>query len=545
MKHRSLYMIAVAVLPWAVAAGQTRPTVPTPPVAPEPPTAPVAPDPPIAPLATFPGIGGGVGAGIGAGIGSLNGFDVDELRRNAERMRDAATQMREDAMYSLQDFKAAIPFEYDSHFNFNFNFHSPLDVGPRPAWAQGDPADSLWRIARETINRTDYSKAAQLFSEIVTRYSSSRYAPDAAYYEAFARYRVGTLDQLRQALKTLDANTSRIEYMSRKSDVPALRARILSALSSRGERGADDELKKLYAQYPNICDEEQIQIKSQVLNSMYQSDPEGTMPMIRQQLQTRDACSADLRRTAVFLLANRPDEQNAALIAQVAKNDTVREVRRQAIEVLSRMPGDAPINVLQDLMRDPDDQIQNSAVRALMRSDNPKARTAMRTLIDRKDSPERQRIEAIMSYDRDNTTADDAGYLRALYRRESSERVKDAILNALGRTGTEDNVNFLLAIAKDPNESSSLRADALNRISRMNISVDDLIKLYDASDSRPMRRSLVSALGNRKEDAAVNKLLDIVKLSTDPEVRATAIEVLVRRKDPEVNKKLFALIDRS
>ena len=45
----------------------------------------------------------------------------------------------------------------------------------------------------------------------------------ATYYEAFARYRVGTLDQLRQALKTLDANTSRVEYMSRKSDVPALR----------------------------------------------------------------------------------------------------------------------------------------------------------------------------------------------------------------------------------------------------------------------------------------------------------------------------------
>jgi HEAT repeat protein len=538
MKHRSFFMIALAAFPIAIAAGQVAPTPPAAPARPAPavPLTPVAPVTPMPAIAPVPGYG-------------FDRLDVDELRRNADEfrynaqeMRDAAAKMRDDAMFATKDFRVAVPFEYDSHFNFSFNFNSLGDVGPRPAWAQGDAADSLWRLARETINRTDYSKAAQQFSEIVTRYPSSRYAPDAAYYEAFARYRVGTLDQLRQALKTLDANTSRVEYMSRKSDVPALRARILSALSSRGDRGADDELKKLYAQYPTICDQEQIQIKSQVLNSMYQSDPEGTMPLIRKQLDSRDACSADLRRTAVFLLANRPDEQKAALIAQVAKNDTVREVRRQAIEVLSRMPGEAAINTLQELMRDSDEQIQNSAVRALMRSDNPRARTAMRSLIDRKESPERQRIEAIQSYDRE-MTADDANYLRTLYAREPSDRVKEAIINALGRTGTEDNVSFLMKIAQNGNEPSSLRSSALNRISRMSLSVDDLGKLYDASDSRTMRRSLVNALGNRNEPAAVNKLLDIAKLSTDPEVKATAIAVLINKKDPEVNKKLAALIN--
>ena len=486
--------------------------------------------------------------------GILDRAQLDQIRRSADDARRAADDMRRDMQFSTQNFRTAVPFEYDSHFNFDFdfnssfnfnsNFHSFGDVGPRPAWAQGDPADSLYRLAKETINRTDYSRAAAQFNEILAKYPSSRYAPEAAYWEAFARYRVGTLDQLRLALKALDANMSRVDYMSRKSDVPALRARILSALASRGERGADEELKKLYAQYPAMCDQEQIQIKSQVLNSMYQSDPDGTMPLIRKQLETRDACSGDLRRTAVFLLANRPDEQKSAIIAGVAKNDTVREVRRQAIEVLARMPGDIAINTLQDLMRDNDEQIQASAVRALMRSDNPKARTAMRSLIDRKESPERQRVEAIQSYERESMTADDANYLRALYGREQSERVKEAIITALGRTGTEDNVNFLLAIAKNSNESSSLRSGALNRISRMNLSVEDVIKLYDASDSRTMRRSLVSALGNRQEDAAVNKLLDIVKLSTDPEVRASAIEVLIRKKDPKINAKLFALIDK-
>jgi HEAT repeat protein len=545
MKHRSFFLIALAVIPFAVAAGQVPPV---PPLPPEPPIPPVAPLPPLPPM------------GMRGVSGLLDRAQLDEIRRSADDARRMADEVRRDVQFSMQDFRTSVPFELDSHFNFDFdfnsnfnpdfnsnfnsNFHSFGDIGPRPAWAQGDPADSVYRLAREAFNRYDYSKSAGLFSDLVSKYPNSRYASDASYYEAFARYRVGTVDQLRLALKALDGNTTRTDYASnsRKSDVPALRARILSALSTRGERGADEQLKALYAQYPTICDQELIQVKSQVLNSMYQSDPEGTMPMIRQQLVTRDACSADLRRTAVFLLANRPDEQKTALIAQVAKNDTVRDVRLRAIDVLARMPGDVAINTLQDLMKDSDEQIQSAAVRALMRSDNPKARAAMRSLIERKESPERQRVDAIQSYGSDNTTADDATYLRSLYGREQSERVKEAIISALGRTGTEDNVNFLLAIAKNPNESSSLRSSALNRISRMNLSVDDLSKLYDASDSRTMRRSLVYALGNRPEPAAVNKLLEIVKLSTDPEVKASAISVLINKKDPEINKKLAALI---
>lgn len=539
MKHRSFILIALAAIPFAVATAQVTP--PQPPQPPEPPTPPVAPRAPVAPLAPL--------GPMGLSGQLFDRLQLDEIRRSADDARRAADEARREMQFSMQNFRTSVPFEFDSHFNFDFNsnfnsnFHTFGDVGPRPAWAQGDPADSLYRLAKETINRTDYSKAAAQFNELLAKFPGSRYAPEAAYWEAFARYRVGTLDQLRLALKALDANATRVDYMSNKSDVPALRARILSALSSRGERGADDELKKLYAQYPTICDREQIQIKAQVLNSMYQSDPEGTMPLIRKQLETRDACNGELRRTAVFLLANRPDEQKAAIIAGVAKNDTVREVRRQAIDVLARMPGDVAISTLQDLMRDDDEQIQSAAVRALMRSDNPKARAAMRSLIDRKDSPEKQRVDAIQSYSQDNTTADDAAYLRGLYGREQSERVKEAILRALGSTGTEDNVKFLLAIAQNANESSSLRSTALSRISRMNLSVDDVSKLYDASDSRTMRRSLVNALGNRQEEAAVTKLLEIVKLSTDPEVKAAAISVLINKKDPKINAKLAALIN--
>jgi HEAT repeat protein/TolA-binding protein len=591
MKHRSFILVALATIPFTAAVGQTVP--PTPPAKPDPvvalPSQPVAPVPYIPATPQVPA--------VATPRVYIDRTNIDEIRRAADEARidgqriaeevrnqtreitDFARidgqRMAEDALragreagrmagidagrladvgrslnLSGQTIYAPTPFENDFNFNFDFNFNgfqsfnSHAEVGPRPlsGGMQGDPADSLYDLAREAFNHQDYARAATRFAELIAKYPNFRRIADAAYWEAFARYRVGTVDQLRLGLKVLETNANRFEYDSKKTDAPVLQARILRSLADRQEPGVDAKLRDLYARYPaTSCDQDGNQIKAQVLSSLYKSDPDAAMPFLRDYLATRDACRADLRRAAVFLLADRPTDEKTNLIIQVARNDTVRDVRVQAIDVLSRMPSDAAINALQDLMRDSDERVQSAAVRSLMRSDNSRARTAMRALIDRRDAPERQRIEAIRSYDRNNTTPDDAKYLRDLYnRKDESDNVKDAVISALSQMPSEENVAFLLGVAQNSNESSSLRSRALRAVSRGNsIGVNDLIKLYDASDSRSMRQSLVQALSERKEDVAVNKLLDIARFSTDLEVRRYTIQRLLDKNDPAITKKVL------
>ena len=74
---------------------------------------------------------------------------------------------------------------------------------PREPWLQGDPADSVYRAAREALNRRDFRKAADLFAQIPERFPKSGYAPDAFYWQAFALYRLGGEPQLRAALDAL------------------------------------------------------------------------------------------------------------------------------------------------------------------------------------------------------------------------------------------------------------------------------------------------------------------------------------------------------
>ena len=98
-------------------------------------------------------------------------------------------------------------------------------------------------------------------------------------------------------------------------------------------------------------------------------------------------------------------------------------------------------------------------------------------------------------------------------------------------------------VAQNQNESSNVRNTAFRRVtSRQNLSTDNLIKLYDATDNRSMRNSIVDALAQRPESAALEKLLNIVKYSTDVEVRSNAIRELLGKNDKAITQKVLDLI---
>jgi HEAT repeat protein len=245
------------------------------------------------------------------------------------------------------------------------------------------------------------------------------------------------------------------------------------------------------------------------------------------------------------MLARRGDAEASALLINTAKNDPNVGVRADAISYLPRMPGDGGLAALEDILRGSDDErIQRSAVRAIMASDNPRARNSLRGLLERRDVSETLRLQVLEAYSRERSTPDDAAYLRWLYPRSESERMKNAIIGALARIGGKDNQDWLAAVVRNPSESPQLRSAALQRLSRSDISATELGRMYDAADSRSMREQLISALASRKEPEATDKLIDIAKNSTDLDMRRLAINYLARKNDPRATKLLMELIEK-
>jgi hypothetical protein len=89
-----------------------------------------------------------------------------------------------------------------------------------------------------------------------------------------------------------------------------------------------------------------------------------------------------------------------------------------------------------------------------------------------------------------------------------------------------------------------MRSAALSRLSRSDIPISELGKMYDAADSRSKREQVISGLASRTENEATDKLIEIAKSGTDPYMRRMAINYLSRRNDPRTQKLLMELIEK-
>jgi HEAT repeat protein len=411
------------------------------------------------------------------------------------------------------------------------------------SWPE-DVADSLYRQARELLNRGEWRRAIAIFKDISQRYPNSAYVPDAMYWQAFSLYRIGGSTELREALTILETQRTRFPGSRTLADAATLSTRIRGALASRGDAAAAAQIARTASDSTQRCDQEELAVRVEALSALTQSDPDGASTILQRVLARRDECSVPLRRNAVFLIGGkRRDASAGATLIRVAKSDPSTEVRVAAIEWLSRIADDNALTALEELARSDSDNVQRAAVRALVVYPGPRARQHVRSIIERNDVPERLRSEALAAFDKERSDADDIAWLRAFYGRTDNIRLKQRVVSTLSRIGGTEVDQWLLSLARNNDESSEIRSVALRRVSQT-LPIADVSRLYDASAERSVREELINALSNRTEAESTDKLIDIVKTGTDPQLRRQAISALTRKKDPRTTRLLMELLDK-
>jgi HEAT repeat protein len=329
---------------------------------------------------------------------------------------------------------------------------------------------------------------------------------------------------------------------SRLQDVPELLARVDGVLARLGDVAAADRVRRAAREGRGVCDREERNVKIQALSALAQMDGDGARPILGTVLSQRDECSAPVRREALKLVARHPDAASVAQLARTARADPDRETQVAAVEALGRVANEAAVGAIEELLRSSTDQhVQVAAARAMERSDSPRAQATVRALVERRDVSERLRATVIASMAERGTTPTD--YWRSLYGKVESDELRRAVVNAVDRNAA-DGVQFLLAVARNPAEPSSVRQLAVTRV-RHAAPIADLYGLFEAADTRAIRQALVGGFAARKEPEATDRLIDIAKRGTDPEVRAAAIRYLgqpARRDDPKVRKALADIL---
>ena len=458
------------------------------------------------------------------------------------------------------------------HFgSFGFAWDEIAESPPAP-WAQQDPADQIYRSARQELNRGRYATAADLFASIYTKHPRSTYAGDAYYWQAYALSRRDNDESLSKALKVLELQKEKARGASTRRDAEQLRIRICGELARRGDSEcaaeiAEEARQAMTATPPTPptattpptpptpptgrrssrsvrerCDTED-DVQSAALNSLLQMDAERALPILKKVLARRDEASLCLRRKAVFLVSQHEGPETERILLDAARTDPDGQVREQAVQWLSQVDTPAAVAALDSILRSAGDPaLQDKAIFALSQQDSPRARQALRDFALRAGVSSDLRQKAIFWIGQGDDP-DRVGFLKTLFTQLRDIESRDKILFSMSQVEGRESQRWLLGVAGDVNENIELRKKALFWAGQSDIPATELFTLYEKMPSREMKHQLIFVYSQRDERAAVDKLFEIARTETDMELRKKAIFWLGQSDDPRVPAFLERLLE--
>jgi HEAT repeat protein len=453
---------------------------------------------------------------------------------------------------------------------FDFDFDVNVDVSIDEIDMQ-EPGDSLFRAARQALNRNQYARAVELFRQFRNRYPRSENVGNSYYWEAFALYRTGSDDALRTARTALKTLADRFPRATTTRDGAVLLQRVQGELARRGDAEAAEAITEAAdtlapAEPPSAvrppreprppraprpprgrssgCDDDD-DIRIAALNAVLQMDADRAVPLLKTVLARRDSGSTCLRRKAVFLVSQKRSPETSAILLDAVRNDPDQEVREQAVFWLSQVPGEEAVTALDSVLRSSrDGAVQEKALFALSQHRSDRAGAILRDFVERQDAPVHLREKAIFGLSQ-HRSAENQTFLRSLYSRLDNEELKQQVLFAISQKRGEDNARWLLDIAMNERENIELRKKALFWAGQSrSTSMPDLVALYDRVQNREIKEHLIFVFSQRREGPAVDKLFAIAKNEPDLDLRKKAIFWIGQSRDPRAAQFLQELINQ-
>lgn len=439
---------------------------------------------------------------------------------------------------------------------------------PRAPWDAQDPADSLYREARNALNRGNNSRAAYLFHQIYDRHPRSSYAADAYYWEAYARYRDGSTSNLNAALEALQAQQDRFPNAATRGDADALTVRIQGELARRGNSRAAEDIRREAARAArengaqdrerdrasrnaeravrvrrNNCRGEDDE-RMAALNALLQMDAERALPILAKVMERRDEGSVCLRRKAVFLISQHSGPEAESMLLEAVRSDPDPDVKENAVFWLSQVNSDHATAALDSILKNSTERnVQEKAIFALSQQSSPRAAEALRDFAMRSDAPTSLRENAIFWLGQSGR-GENLDFLKSIYRTADQRSLKEKIIFALAQGDRADGQRWLLDVAGNRQEDLDLRKKALFWLGQSGSSLPELFSLYDKFSERELREQLIFVYSQRHEKAATDKLIEIARSDPDPELRKKALFWLSQSDDPRVAKLLEDIITK-
>jgi HEAT repeat protein len=197
------------------------------------------------------------------------------------------------------------------------------------------------------------------------------------------------------------------------------------------------------------------------------------------------------------------------------------------------------------LARQASPTVRKGAVFWLGQRDEPSARALVRAIAGDAKESEAIRGAAIFALGHgDNSTAADATFLRGLFGRLESERLKDRVLMAISQSEMPGGAAWLLAQAREDRQPMEVRRKAVFWAGQGHAPVTDIATLYRSVSETSLREHIIFVLAQRDDELATSTLINIARNDADHDMRKKALFWLAQKDDPRVTKMITDLVVR-
>ena len=120
-------------------------------------------------------------------------------------------------------------------------------------------------------------------------------------------------------------------------EAASLLARINGQLAQQGDAESGERVRVLAENATQGCpDDGEDEVRTAALNAFLNMNSEQALPMLKQILARRDACSAKLREKAVFLFSQKRGSEVEDILVSTARQDPSSRVREQTEDIERR-----------------------------------------------------------------------------------------------------------------------------------------------------------------------------------------------------------------
>jgi HEAT repeat protein len=387
-----------------------------------------------------------------------------------------------------------------------------------------DAPTQMFAQGRDLLQEREYGKAAERFQRFVNDYPRHKDIDAALYWLAYSLTKTERFAEADRQIERLFREHPKSNWAD---DARSLRVQIAGQV--RDTRTITNEL-----------DNDNAEIKTIALQSMFQADPERASVIVADMLKPDSKANWRLKEAAVMLMAQHGGAKSTDTLLALARGGDPK-LQKTAIFWLGQSNDKRVFDVLQELTQSGDAEVAKTALFALSQHNDERAKQVLLATARSAQSTELRREAIFWLGQRGGDSALEE--LLQIYANDKDTEVKKHILFVLTQSNSPRAAAKLSEVARSGGDAE-LRKQAIFWLGQRGDeqTLQTLIQLYDSEKDDEVKDQLVFAFSQSRSKAALTKLMQIAKSDSSVEMRKKAIFWLGQSKDPEAMKLIEEIL---